>query len=130
MDFSRAGWTPGTIFDCDQTDWRPVPGWVRGSFGIYAQDLNRQGSGPAKVSLLVHLNKGFRLAAFETLDLAAEAAEIAEDMANWDSLLDEVRKADQARYRIPEVIGGKWDQFVETDMRFDGLAVRSHALAR
>jgi hypothetical protein len=90
--------------DCAVNVW----GWVRGPFGIFTREFIDADAGRTAAVPLVHLRSLLRLGVFANLGGAAEAAERAELMADWDKLIGDATSRDDAEARVYEVISGDW----------------------
>ncbi len=60
-------------------------GWVKGSFGVFEANA-ASAVGPVRVSTLIFLPMGFRVAIFATPEIAAEAGDIALPLGDWEKL--------------------------------------------
>ena len=74
-----------------------VAGWTKGSFGIW--DARMQTTlGTLQLTTVTHLPTGYSLTVIPGLKFAAEAAEIAEKLADWGALKTEIPKDLQRRF--------------------------------
>ena len=124
-NFKRDGWSP--LESIPENAWYrdapPRPGAQRGSFGIFGHDFHHADAGDTYVTFLYHLKSGIRLQAFMHEDLAAEAAEIIEPLANWDQLLAHAKSPEEARKLANLAIGDRLGDFIEFEWSFDGAWV-------
>lgn len=88
-----------------------VSGWVKGPFGVFVREFIDDDAGPTCATSLIHLRSGIRLGVFADLDFAAEAAEIAEPLANWDEMIAGAASRQEAQDHIDDVLTGRWMEF-------------------
>jgi hypothetical protein len=88
-----------------------VSGWAKGPFGVFVREFIDDDAGRTCAASLIHLRSGIRLGVFADLDFAAEAAEIAEPLANWDKMVSEAGSREEAQNQIDDVLTGRWMEF-------------------
>jgi hypothetical protein len=108
-DFERPGWTAGE-FPAYQHEGKPVSvnGWKRGPFGIFSRQFDDFDAGRASAVPLIHLRSGKRIAVFAELEGAAIAAERAEPLADWDTMIAEATSQDDITERIYKTLPDEW----------------------
>ena len=82
------GWTPAHVEIATTTGKKLRSGWTKGSFGIVEFNIETRRNGWIDGASLTHLGTGWRIAAFDDATSAAIAGDLAEQCANWSTLLD------------------------------------------
>jgi hypothetical protein len=108
-DFERPGWTPGS-FPAYQHEGKRVSvnGWTRGPFGIFSRQFDDFDAGRTSAVPLIHLRSGKRIAVFAELEGAAIAAERAEPLADWNTMIAEATFQDDIDERIYKTLPNEW----------------------
>jgi hypothetical protein len=108
-DFERPGWTAGS-FPAYQHEGKPVSvsGWMKGPFGIFSRQFDDFDAGRTSAVPLVHLRSGKRIAVFAELEGAAIAAERAELLVDWDTMIAEATSQDDIDERIYKTLPDEW----------------------
>jgi hypothetical protein len=115
----RDGWSKQSFPACRDKEGEAlliVWGWVRGPFGIFDREFDDVDAGRIAATSLVHLKNGLRIRAFSSLEVAAEAAEEAEPLADWDALIADAVSKEDAYGRIDAVLERCWKDYFTSDL--------------
>jgi hypothetical protein len=85
-----------------------VEGWAKGPFGIFWREFIDDDAGRTAAAPLVHVKSLLRFGTFANPDGAAEAAERAEPLANWDALIASAASKADADDKITDALVEDW----------------------
>jgi hypothetical protein len=109
---ARQGWTRRSFPAFRDDDGLiSVSGWTKGPFGVFTREFIDDDAGRISAASLIHLRSCIRLGVFADLDSAAEGAEIAEPLANWDEMIAGAASRQEAQDQIDDVLTGRWMDF-------------------
>jgi hypothetical protein len=100
----------------DENGLVAVEGWTRGLFGIFRREFNDNDAGKTTAVPLVHLRRLLRLGAFADVDGASEAAERAELLADWDSLIASATSKADAEDKVYDTLGDWLKGYTPSDL--------------